>query len=746
MMRTGIKLELDVGDVLSSAGRAKSAIASLTSEMSKAAKAEDWDKFAKLQFDRDRLQTNNTGFEKDIHSLSNKFQGVGANGQPVFKMDPEYGRLMKDQIYAIKKLTAEYNQALQAGDTTKTWELSGQIENKQDEFHKLVQQANGVMPPENVQNNAMKAVAFNQVAGILNDGFSKWVNSLDRSDIVNQYGSGDILGGRLAEKQRQASLISGGIQAASSTAALVATATGNPLLGAGIAAVGQAGSTLVEMPVKGEATEVAYANLWKQRSADAMNLAALSGDPSMVRDTWAEAAKGAEKYGFSDIEGADTVRQALQQGLSNIQAFRISEQAFDIERRTGADRGTLMELSAMSERYGLGDSIATGWAGLNASGMQTGQYNEYLRGIQRVMEDGISKGFLKSSDKVIQSLTMFASMAENDPLWTGENGVRRIMEMDSGFEGATGLQSATDILAYRAAKSLPGMSDKDYVDVMEILEGGVTGKGGAALMHNFMKNIDVAEGGDRSGKTERLRQLTGWNYRTTNEFMRNYGTGEGLTAEQIQKIIEDAKAVGMPDNESPELKVAIDEQTITNAYATAGQSYFDMNIKTYQEEVKKALAEITKAKDAAREFFAPPPPAPDPLRDWDTRSESERTGDYTGNINTYRSDWARDRTVREANISDPSIAEMVNEYKRLVDPFLNNNELYSSIMGSGNIQTFQTQFEAFQRNGIDEFERENLIPLLINAINDMKAIITNYNRNEGTAIQFPDTLNLTIIE
>jgi hypothetical protein len=456
MTRTGIKLDLDVGDLVSNAGRARGAISALTDAMKKAEQENRMEDYGKLAFDRDRLKNKNTIFEMDIRALDNnpRFQ-TQTSGGTVLKVDAEYAGLIKSQIDAMKRLTAEYEEAVRGGDTASARELFPQIEKQQADFHKVVEQAN--MPTGlQAMAGAVKAIGVNQIANAINDGFSRWAGTLDRSEIVNQYGSGGILGGRIAEERRQADFWGGIAQTVLGMAGAVAGAfLGNPLAGAAVGAgAGKAINTALHIGPDKEATEVAYANLWQQRSGQAMELAALTGDPKMVREAFKMAADAAAQFGYSAEEGMDAMKQAAQQGLGGKEAADIAGRAFDYERRTGADRGTLMGLSTMSARYGAGDALKMGWAGLQASGMSPGQYNEYLRAMQRVMEDGISKGFVRSSEQVAQNLTMLASMTGNDPLWQGENGARRLSEMNAGLEGATGLSSTSDILAFRAAREI----------------------------------------------------------------------------------------------------------------------------------------------------------------------------------------------------------------------------------------------------------------------------------------------------
>lgn len=750
MVRTGIKLELDVGDVLSSAGRAKSAIASLTSEMSKAAKAEDWDKYAKLQFDRDRLQSKNTGFEKDIHSLYNnpKFQGVGANGQPVFKMDPEYGSLMKAQIDAIKKLTAEYNQALQAGDATRTWELSGQIETKQDEFHKLVEQANGNVSGGNSTQNLLKAMGLERITSALTSGLNTWAQSLDRSGIISQYGSGDIMGAQLSERRRESSfwggLLKGGLTIGGGVAGFL---LGGP---AGMIAGSTGGGALGDVVQSGfdaknniEATKVAAANLWENKTADAMNLAAITGDPKMIRESFKMAADTAAEFGYSAEEGMAAIKQAAEQGLSGSGANSLVGEVFDYERRTGADRGTLMGLSAMSARYGGGDALRDGWAGLNASGMQTGQYNEYLRGIQRVMEDGISKGFIRSSDQVVASLTMLAAMTGNDPLWQGENGARRLMEMNEGFESATGLQSATDILAYRAAKSLPGMADKDYVDVMEVLEGGMTGGNGVDLLKNFMTNIDIAEGGSRNGKTERLRQLTGWNYTTTNAFMRGYGDGSGIDTEKLEILLEEAlKNEALPNADSPELDAAKVTQSITNWWTQTGQTYWDGKLPTLGQELAKAIENYNKETGSNVEVpnvsgitLAPAPDtssmAPEVAADaWTNEVRNLQENGYTDTEryrNAVEEEYNASFAASEHGLERMHLMSQAdNQLKKMYDEFFGSREEKATYRGVNSILgEAMSSTDMEERNAAMDFARA-----LSSMTESERGAINRYNEND----------------
>jgi hypothetical protein len=306
-------------------------------------------------------------------------------------------------------------------------------------------------------------------------------------------------------------------------------------------------SAVRQKDVKEEANIAASAGLWQQRSTDAMQLAALSGDPQKLREAFEIAADAAARFGYSAEEGMDAMRQAVQQGLGEERARVITEQVFQYERSTGADRGTLSSVANMATRYGAGDALRAGWGGLGASGMSPGQYNEYLRALQRVMEDGISKGFVRSSDQVAQNLTMLSQMTGNSPLWQGENGARRLMDMNSGLESATGLRSTSDIVAFRAARKLtPG---GDWVDTMATMEKGIT----PALFKEYMNLTSSIEGGSRNDIISRMVQTFGLKYNSAIELYEGWKKNPEMDEASLEALVDKYKNQPLPNASSPEL-------------------------------------------------------------------------------------------------------------------------------------------------------------------------------------------------
>jgi hypothetical protein len=582
MTRTGIKLDLDVGGVVSNARQASEAISSIDKAMGKVEETEP-DVYGKLAYQKTRIQSHNARLNNDLRAfgIDPSRQGTGS---PAFaKMDPEQNQRFKDLTEAIKKLYAHYKDQTDNGRFDEGEGTLTHIDKLEGERHTLMKEANA---SETKTHDAMKALVFGQIANSINDGFKIWANSLDRSGIVSAYGSGDILGGRIAEKQRTADIFGGGAQVALGTGGAAATALGHPEIGVALNALGQLVNNLAHAPINQEKTDAAYAGLWQQRSADAMNLAALMGDPSKVRNAFNIAADAAMEFCYTAEEGMDAMKQAAMQGLSGEDARKAASQVFDYERRTGADRGTLSSASLMAARYKMGNVLQMGWAGLQASSMNKGQYGEFLQAMQKVMENGISKGFIKSADQVATSFTYLAQLTNNSPLWQGENGARRLMDMNAGMESATGLKSTSDIIAYQAARNLTGGGS--YIDAMMKLEEGLTPE----FFNEYMKLTKTAEGGSKEGIIERMRQTFGLKYKSAYELYE--GWDPSMDSASVKALV-DRYNTPPPKASSAELEWAQLTAQTANIHVQTGQFKFDEMIPKLREERDKAKDELINA-------------------------------------------------------------------------------------------------------------------------------------------------------
>jgi hypothetical protein len=591
--KVGIELGVETGAFVSGMAAAERSVDSLGRHIKKAREEEDWDKYSRLSIQRDSLRAGASTFNQDIQKLFGdpRHLATTSGGAAVIKMDQDTASQFKELTKTLKELGAKYDEQIKNNDHAAADETFSLIRQKQGEFHNMTEAA---AAPTGIQAMAgiMKAVGINQIAGAINDGFSRWAGSLDRSGIVNQYGSGDIWGGRIAEKRRQADLAGGlaqgGLGIAGGIVGSVIPGIGTMAGAAGGAILGKLIDSVLRIGPNNEATQASYAELWQSKSGQAMALAANMGDPNAARDVYRTAARTAARYGYSAEEGMEVMKEAARQGLGGKEAASVAGRVFDYERRTGADRGTLTGISAMSARYGAGDALKAGWAGLQASGMSAGQYNEYLRAMQRVMEEGVSKGFVRSSEQVAGNLAMLSQMTGNDPLWQGENAARRLSEMSAGLEGATALSSTSDIIAFRAARNIAGGGS--FIEAMKVLEGGLTPE----LFGEYMKLAGAAEGGSREGIVPRMRQTFNLSYTNADVLYKAWDKNKNITTGELKKLMESFKQEP-PPADNPDLWAAITIEEIKNWWTETGISKWDAGFPDMLlEELSKAIREYNK--------------------------------------------------------------------------------------------------------------------------------------------------------
>jgi hypothetical protein len=601
MTRIGLKVDLDVGDLVSHAGQAKSALDSITEAMRNAEAAGDYDTYGKLAYEKDRAQTRAAGYDRDLRTFANnpKVQGTGASGQPVFKIDQEYANLIKAQVDAIKRLTASYNAAIDRGDVDGAMSLSNQIAKEQAEFHKLVGKATGTGEgKKDGTAETVKGILLNQVVGAIKDALNITVNSTDRTAFINAAGSGDMLGASLAEKQRKSERTSGVLNLVGSGAqgiggALAPFTGGVSLLaGTGINIVTSLLDAGNKLAAKKAANRTAYAGLWDSQKDQAMNLAAILGDPKEIRDMWKSAAASAEQFGYTVEEAGELAKASAQQGVTN-----TASEIFKYERSTGADRGALSSLANLSERYGNGDAIKAAWRGLNATGMKTGQFTEVLRGMQRVIEDGISKGYVRSSEQVARNLTMLAQITGNSPLWQGEQGIQRLTKLNNGIAGSVDMQSSTDVMAFRAARNalqkdpnseFYNKENIPYWEVMKLVQNGFSGKHGTAFFNQFMQIINDIEGRDKGAKIERIVGKE-FSYEEADRLVS--GWRPGLDDAALDNLMN-SREKALPDiSDIRDLQYEVESMNVRNLIIKEGMDIYDKEMPKSIEESRKVLRE-----------------------------------------------------------------------------------------------------------------------------------------------------------
>lgn len=173
-------------------------------------------------------------------------------------------------------------------------------------------------------------------------------------------------------------------------------------------------------------------------------------------------------------------------GINNIdRASDLAASSAKWASYTNGDARTFSNFAGMIERYG-GDgnkALNSAFQYSQASGLSRTQFSEFLDGLQKVVENGISNGFIKSTDEVADSLGMLARLSDNNPMWQGQQGVNRYMQMMNTASNNTSLDSASSVLMAKAAN-----------DVIKNTKGGlgalITDNNGKPMLDGFLHDAN----------------------------------------------------------------------------------------------------------------------------------------------------------------------------------------------------------------------------------------------------------------
>ena len=290
--------------------------------------------------------------------------------------------------------------------------------------------------------------------------------------------------------------------------------------------------------------------------------------------------------------------RAAQMDLVGSIAQRTSQLAY----LTGGDANQYASLAGLMSRYGGSKDVAGDFEKLIAAGRASGlndtQLPEFLSSVQKVMEDGIAKGFSRSATEVASTMLMFSKMSGNNAFWQGEQGAKIINQANAGLASATGLSKTADILAYRAInRAFSSEADKEaqlgsdlylegggYVNNMMLLEQGLNAKNFGAIMGAISESTDSKE-----GQIERIRQMFGVNYTGASRILQlnpeNFKGNEAAFEAELKKIQNDPE---MQNNETRNQKALND---IKAAVVKAGESLASLKI-TGMEEIAGTVDKI----------------------------------------------------------------------------------------------------------------------------------------------------------
>ena len=558
MATTGIRFNVDASQAIGEFKTLDDTIGALTKDLAEAQQMGDQSRAAQITHQIDTARLLKPDGSKTPGGLFSGNTGAASyGGMNANKLDMRLELLTK----TIDELTHQLEEATEKGQSREAYNISAALNNVEQEKQRLEHEKK-LSEQKTDESGAMDAIKryglarfftqglgyAQQIAGI---GFNR------RTAMAN----GDYLGadvGVLEGASNIAQGIGGSLFGAGMTVG--ATPVGWGLMGVGglLSILGTIGNIISGDKKADIAEGAAY-----ERSlvhTGALNRRYAQGgtwedNANRTSELLEKGTKYAEGTGMSAYGIVDIATQMSQYGAGS--SDLALKQASDVAARvnaTGVDAATVQNFLGTAYRYGdRGDVLGYASQARQAAGMTKAQDKEFLTALQSVIEEGIAGGYVKSVADVSKTMTMFARLSDNNPLWQGAQGASRLRQMDSAISGATGLQSTSDMIVATAAsgildgkniaqrnKLIHGGATGTYVDTMLLMEQG----NNPEMFTEIAKSVQDLEGkGNIAGQIERFKDIFKLNYhgsRDVYNMFQEFQDGK-MTATTFQKKIESMK-------------------------------------------------------------------------------------------------------------------------------------------------------------------------------------------------------------
>ena len=331
--------------------------------------------------------------------------------------------------------------------------------------------------------------------------------------------------------------------------------------------------------------------------------------------------------GLSNEDFISYSTQLGRYGIDDVKkGGQITQDAAFWSRYTGMRMESALGFMGTVERLG-GDGRKTldeVYGNAIASGIDKNQFPEFLDGVQRAIETGVSQGFIRSAKDVSESLSLLSRLSGGDPTWQGEYGVQRYNQMVSGMANNTSLNSTASMIMYRAANNMveaKGAKDllgqnkflqdngANWINTMAYIEkGDLSGE----FLSNLKKVVDANFGDNTASKVLTYKEQFGLNYQGAIEFYKALEKlGSGANEESIKSEIE--KITQNKEFKSDNTKLLDALNSIDSSVVNLGQSTFNVKmnglealsgvVENIYKEIRKEKGYVQTAKALGKEFF-----------------------------------------------------------------------------------------------------------------------------------------------
>lgn len=518
-----LRLNADTSDAQRNIGALGNSIEELQRKLKAAQDAGNWGEAAKITQDIAFMQ--NPGFS--VVGGNNGGNGSNLQNTTQYNNARQLDIRLETITRVITTLTDQLKESTEKGQSKESFNLSAALNNAEQEKRQLEAEKKRLETADKSDSSVMDMIKKYGVSRYLTQGLS-YANQIAGIGFNHRIAmaNGDYLGADVAAVESGAGIAQGiGGSLLGAGLMLGATPVGWGLMAAG--GIAEIGGAIAKYWAGDARADIAEGEAYRKTLAGTNALNKRFSDGG----TWLEnsnktdailraATNGANGTGLSTEEFLSLATRQSKFGGTQSDAMAQARDIAMWAQATGTDAGVIQNFLGTARRYG-DNSDVLGYASQarQAAGLTKAQNEEFLQSLQSVIEDGIANGYVKSAEDVSKTFVMFSRLSNNNPLWQGEQGAKRLAQMNSGIASATALQSVSDVIVAGAARdvlSVAGNREKylgnrasgTYIDEMLLMEQG----NNPAMFGAIAKSVKELEGGNYAARVERFKDIFKLNY------------------------------------------------------------------------------------------------------------------------------------------------------------------------------------------------------------------------------------------
>ena len=520
-----LRLNADTSDAQRNIGALGNSIEDLQRKLKAAQDAGNWGEAAKITQDIAFMQ--NPGFS--VVGGNNGGNGSNLQNTTQYNNARQLDIRLETITRVITTLTDQLKESTEKGQSKESFNLSAALNNAELEKRQLEAEKKRLETADKSDSSVMDMIKKYGVSRYLTQGLS-YANQIAGIGFNHRIAmaNGDYLGADVAAVESGAGIAQGiGGSLLGAGLMLGATPVGWGLMAAG--GIAEIGGAIAKYWAGDARADIAEGEAYRKTLAGTNALNKRFSDGG----TWLEnshktdailraATNGANGTGLSTEEFLSLATRQSKFGGTQSDAMAQARDIAMWAQATGTDSGVIQNFLGTARRYG-DNSDVLGYASQarQAAGLTKAQNEEFLQSLQSVIEDGIANGYVKSAEDVSKTFVMFSRLSNNNPLWQGEQGAKRLAQMNSGISSATALQSVSDVIVAGAAHDilagkskeqrnalLGGLSTGTYIDEMLLMEQGINPE----MFGAIAKSIDSLEGDNPAAQIERYKDAYKLNY------------------------------------------------------------------------------------------------------------------------------------------------------------------------------------------------------------------------------------------